>query len=111
MVGASGFEPPTSWSRTRRSSQAEPRPDDSSVSDAPARHKRGTIEIVSHGQKLGELPAVHEVLGRLPAALARFPRTLVVAEVRRALAADRDSIRGGSAVDADSLVPRVEAAL
>ena len=27
MVGASGFEPPTSWSRTRRSSQAEPRPD------------------------------------------------------------------------------------
>ncbi len=28
MVGASGFEPPTSWSRTRRSSQAEPRPDE-----------------------------------------------------------------------------------
>src|SRR5262250_131446 len=27
VVGASGFEPPTSWSRTRRSSQAEPRPD------------------------------------------------------------------------------------
>jgi hypothetical protein len=27
MVGARGFEPPTSWSRTRRSSQAEPRPD------------------------------------------------------------------------------------
>jgi iron complex outermembrane recepter protein len=27
MVGASGFEPPTSWSRTRRSSQAEPRPE------------------------------------------------------------------------------------
>src|SRR5271156_6268606 len=27
LVGASGFEPPTSWSRTRRSSQAEPRPD------------------------------------------------------------------------------------
>ncbi len=26
LVGASGFEPPTSWSRTRRSSQAEPRP-------------------------------------------------------------------------------------
>src|SRR3954453_3260202 len=26
MVGARGFEPPTSWSRTRRSSQAEPRP-------------------------------------------------------------------------------------
>ena len=28
VVGASGFEPPTSWSRTRRSSQAEPRPAD-----------------------------------------------------------------------------------
>lgn len=27
MVGASGFEPPTSWSRTRRSNQAEPRPE------------------------------------------------------------------------------------
>src|SRR3954451_2688427 len=26
LVGARGFEPPTSWSRTRRSSQAEPRP-------------------------------------------------------------------------------------
>jgi hypothetical protein len=29
LVGASGFEPPTSCSRSRRSSQAEPRPDDS----------------------------------------------------------------------------------
>jgi hypothetical protein len=27
-IGARGFEPPTSWSRTKRSSQAEPRPDD-----------------------------------------------------------------------------------
>ena len=27
MVGASGFEPPTSWSRTKRSNQAEPRPE------------------------------------------------------------------------------------
>jgi hypothetical protein len=27
LVGASGFEPPASWSRTRRSSQAEPRPE------------------------------------------------------------------------------------
>src|SRR5205823_3064240 len=26
-VGARGFEPPTSWSRTKRSSQAEPRPE------------------------------------------------------------------------------------
>ena len=27
MVGASGFEPPTSWSRTRRASQAALRPE------------------------------------------------------------------------------------
>jgi hypothetical protein len=27
VVGASGFEPPTSWSRTRRASQAALRPD------------------------------------------------------------------------------------
>ena len=27
LVGASGFEPPASWSRTRRSNQAEPRPE------------------------------------------------------------------------------------
>src|SRR5450432_3012132 len=26
MVGASGFEPPTSWSRTRRANRAAPRP-------------------------------------------------------------------------------------
>ena len=31
LVGASGFEPPTSWSRTRRSSQAEPRPEEISA--------------------------------------------------------------------------------
>ena len=28
MVGASGFEPPTSWSRTRRANRAAPRPAD-----------------------------------------------------------------------------------
>jgi hypothetical protein len=28
MVGARGFEPPASWSRTRRASQAALRPDD-----------------------------------------------------------------------------------
>ena len=31
VVGATGFEPVTSWSRTRRSSQAEPRPDEVSL--------------------------------------------------------------------------------
>ncbi len=28
MVGASGFEPPTSWSRTRRANRTAPRPAD-----------------------------------------------------------------------------------
>src|SRR5580700_3135570 len=31
LVGASGFEPPASWSRTRRSSQAEPRPENAQI--------------------------------------------------------------------------------
>jgi L-seryl-tRNA(Ser) seleniumtransferase len=57
------------------------------------------------------LPAVYEILDRLPAALARFPRALVVAEVRRALEVERDSIRGGHACQPDSLVSRVEATL
>src|SRR6516164_5064753 len=42
LVGASGFEPPTSWSRTRRSSQAEPRPDNISLAFAASLHKRLT---------------------------------------------------------------------
>jgi hypothetical protein len=41
MVGASGFEPPTSWSRTRRSSQAEPRPE---PMDGPEPNALGTGE-------------------------------------------------------------------
>ncbi len=42
MVGASGFEPPTSWSRTRRSSQAEPRPDKRSKNDFKRNLKTST---------------------------------------------------------------------
>jgi hypothetical protein len=42
MVGASGFEPPTSWSRTRRSSQAEPRPEvKAQIEGFPALMKTG----------------------------------------------------------------------
>ena len=41
LVGASGFEPPTSWSRTRRSSQAEPRPE---PMDGPQPNALGTGE-------------------------------------------------------------------
>jgi L-seryl-tRNA(Ser) seleniumtransferase len=60
---------------------------------------------------LGELPAVHELLDRLPDALARFPRALVVAEVRRALEAERNSIRAGHTGQTATLISRVEAAL
>ena len=46
-------------------------------------------------ERLRELPAVHEVLERLPEALARFPRALVVNEVRRELDRMRAKIREG----------------
>ncbi|HLG95967.1 MAG TPA: hypothetical protein VKX49_06625, partial [Bryobacteraceae bacterium] len=45
--------------------------------------------------RLGELPAVYEVLDRLSLALTRYPRALVVAEVRRALDAMRQELRRG----------------
>jgi L-seryl-tRNA(Ser) seleniumtransferase len=47
----------------------------------------------------------------MPAALARFPRALVVAEIRRALEAERQSIRCGQARPDRSLISRVESAL
>ncbi|HYW45287.1 MAG TPA: L-seryl-tRNA(Sec) selenium transferase [Bryobacteraceae bacterium] len=52
---------------------------------------------MAESEKLRELPAVHEVLDRLPAALARYPRALVVSEIRHALDQLRDEIRGGRA--------------
>jgi L-seryl-tRNA(Ser) seleniumtransferase len=66
---------------------------------------------VNPGHKLKELPSVHQILERLPAALARFPRTLVVAEVRRVLDAERESIRGGHAGHPNTLILRIESAL
>ncbi len=51
MVGARGFEPPTSWSRTRRSNQAEPRPEhvdgsraESALRDIVSQARRGMHE-------------------------------------------------------------------
>ena len=46
-------------------------------------------------QDLAELPAVHEVLSRMSAAVNRFPRSLVVTEIRRALEYRREAIRSG----------------
>jgi L-seryl-tRNA(Ser) seleniumtransferase len=69
-----------------------------------------TIEFVSDTQKLRELPAVHEVLERLAPSLARFPRALVVSEVRHAIDAARQEILTGAAAGPDIAV-RVERAL
>jgi L-seryl-tRNA(Ser) seleniumtransferase len=49
----------------------------------------------SQNQKLREVPAVHEVLDRLPGAASRYPHALVIAEIRRALDSIRDEIRAG----------------
>src|ERR1019366_6763067 len=43
MVGARGFEPPASWSRTRRASQAALRPDDTH-SGAPKKAAEWNIQ-------------------------------------------------------------------
>ena len=65
---------------------------------------------MSENDKLRDLPAVHEVLERLFPALARFPRALVLAEIRRAL----DELRAEILRDAapgPPLEARVENAL
>ena len=49
MVGAKGFEPSTSWSRTRRASQAALRPD--RTCSAPQRLERNhNISIAAQGK-------------------------------------------------------------
>ena len=54
-----------------------------------------------------ELPAVDQVLSRLMHLEARFPRRLIVEEVRRVLAAVRDEIRSGRHNDSSSIEVRV----
>jgi L-seryl-tRNA(Ser) seleniumtransferase len=51
---------------------------------------------VTDSPSLRDLPAVHEVLERLPAALKQFPRALVVNEIRRALDEMRGQVRQGA---------------
>ena len=60
--------------------------------------------------KLSDLPAVHEVLKRLLPALANVPRSLLVAEVRRALDEIRREIRNG-AQSVSTVEERVESAV
>ena len=65
---------------------------------------------MSHSQKLRDLPAVHEVLDELSPLLTRFPRDLVVAEVRRALDGARSAIAAGEGGD-PAIAARVREAL
>jgi L-seryl-tRNA(Ser) seleniumtransferase len=51
---------------------------------------------VTDSQPLRDLPAVHEVLERLSSVLGRFPRSLVVNEIRRVLEETRDQLRKGA---------------
>jgi L-seryl-tRNA(Ser) seleniumtransferase len=90
--------------------QAEPRPDVSSLVCCTPLAQARTIEFVSDTQKLRELPAVHEVLEQLAPSLARFPRALVVSEVRRAIDAARAEILSGKAGE-PAIAARVERAL
>jgi L-seryl-tRNA(Ser) seleniumtransferase len=58
--------------------------------------------------QLRELPAVDQVVAGLSHLEGRFPRGLIVDEVRRALQAMRDEIRSGVALSQESVVARVE---
>jgi len=66
---------------------------------------------VAETEKLRELPSVHEVLSRMDAVMARFPRALVVEEVRRVLEARRDKIRAGNGAEPGAIEAEVERAL
>jgi len=58
--------------------------------------------------KLRDLPAVHEVLALIEPLLARYPRALVVEEVRRALDARREAIRSGEGNGAEAVPVEVQ---
>jgi L-seryl-tRNA(Ser) seleniumtransferase len=65
---------------------------------------------VTESDKLRDLPAVHEVLRRLSPALARFPRALVVNQIRNILESARAELRMGK-VNSLAVESRVEEAL
>jgi L-seryl-tRNA(Ser) seleniumtransferase len=67
-----------------------------------------TIKQVSPTEKLRELPAVHELLARIPA--PGFPRHIVAAEIRRVLDDARREILAGTANGLD-IEARIERAL
>jgi L-seryl-tRNA(Ser) seleniumtransferase len=58
-----------------------------------------------------DLPAVHEILERLPTAFASLPHTVVVNEIRRVLEAARAEATAGAAPPGDAIERRVAQAL
>ncbi|MGB6941846.1 MAG: L-seryl-tRNA(Sec) selenium transferase [Bryobacteraceae bacterium] len=58
--------------------------------------------------QLRELPAVDQVLGSLGHLEGRFPRRLIVEEVRRVLEKAREEIRAGRSVEAAAIEKKVE---
>jgi len=68
------------------------------------------LKKMADTNRLGEIPAVYEILDRLSPALARFPRAVVVAEIRRVLDGARQDIRRGGEVP-ESVEERVADAL
>jgi L-seryl-tRNA(Ser) seleniumtransferase len=63
---------------------------------------------VAASEQLRELPAVDQVLGALAHLEARFPRRLMVEEVRRVLEKTREEIRAGRTVNPVPIEKRVE---
>ena len=62
---------------------------------------------MTDSEKLRTLPSVHDLVERLPPAVAGFPRALVVEEVRRALDAARAEILAGRDVETQSIGQQV----
>jgi L-seryl-tRNA(Ser) seleniumtransferase len=63
---------------------------------------------VTASEKLRELPAVDQVLGALAHLEGRFPRRLLVEEVRRVLQNTREQIRAGGIANSIPIEKRVE---
>jgi L-seryl-tRNA(Ser) seleniumtransferase len=59
-------------------------------------------------EKLRELPAVDQVVSGLSHLEGRFPRSLIVSEVRRVLQSFREEIRAGGRFDSTSVASQVE---
>src|SRR5262249_10453169 len=79
-----GFEPPTSWSRTKRSSQAEPRPDDKPKQCSTRHHAGGAVARLSG-----------RVVPFGPLVVCRFrPQIHITKRAKRNIKAERRLIRG-----------------